>query len=306
MASADARLPGPLVALAAGQGRAYAVVATGSRTQPFRLLRSSGRSATSLGAFGSPGAEFADVAAGPAGPVTVFGRPTSDGYSYELSGGAKLGEGTGPPVLVVDGEQRFVAYPDDDGDVVLGTATLTHSGPSLRHAPVDVVGGPTVLDLVQSASRTELRVLGPEAPTAPLTSIRGLHAIPAAIARDAKQLLVAYRLGNRVTLATAPARASGRWTRRRLRTKGTLNGAPAMVRVGLRTLIATSRQVRGRRAVYLTTIGPAGTLTKHLSRGRTSDAAPLAAEGLDGHVYVAWTRRATGSSRRFAVLRRVL
>ena len=80
-ASANAHLPGPLVALAAGQGRAYAVVATGSRTQPFRLMRSGGRSATSLGTFGSPGAEFADVAAGP-----VDGLRASDVRRLRLRG----------------------------------------------------------------------------------------------------------------------------------------------------------------------------------------------------------------------------
>jgi hypothetical protein len=303
-AAADVRLPGPLVALAAGPGTAYAVVATGSRTAPFRLVRSAGRGVTGLGTFGSPGAEFADVAPG---PVTVFGRPTSDGFSYESTGGVLLGEGTGPPVLGLDATGRFAAYPDEDGDAViahgLGAITpLTRTGPALRHAPLDVVDGPAVLDLVQSGSRSELRVIGPQAPSQPLASTRGLHAIPATIARDDTHLYVAYRLKDRLTLATAPATPSGRWARRRLRTKGALHGAPAVVRVGLRTLVATCQ----RRSIYLTTVGPARTFTHRLSRPRGSDLAPLAAQGPDGRVYVAWTRRTTGSSRRAAHLRRVL
>jgi hypothetical protein len=306
-----ARLPGPLVALAAGPGTAYAVTATGSRTTPFRLVRSAGRSATALGAFGSPGAEFADVAAGPDGPVTVFGRPTSDGFAYESTGGLALGEGTGPPLLGLDGAGRFAAYPDDDGDAVIARGidtlvALTRTGPALRHTPLDLADGPVVLDLVQSGSRSELRVLGAGAPAEPLTSIAGLHAIPATIARDDTHLYVAYRSQRRLTLATAPARADGTWSRRRLRVKGELHGAPAVARFGLRTLVATSQRVRGARSIYLTTVGPAGTFTDRLTRSRGSDLAPLAASGPDGRVYIAWTRRTNGSARRTARLRRVL
>ena len=224
-AAADVRLPGPLLALTAGPGSAYAVVSTQSRNAPFRLVRSGGRSARSLSTFGSPGAEFADVAAGPGGSVAVFGRPTSDGFSYELAGGQELGEGTGPPVLALDGATPFAAFPDNDGDAVLGRGpdditTLTTTGPALRHAPLDVTGGPLVLDLVQSGTRTELRVLGPGAPAAAITSMPGLRAIPATIARDAGAIYVAYRVRNRLTLATA--RPGGRWSHRRLRRQGRL------------------------------------------------------------------------------------
>ena len=307
-ADAAVRLPGPVVALAAGPGTAYAVVATGSRTRPFRLFRSGGTRARSLGAFGSTGAEFADVAPG---PVVVFGRPTSDGFAYETGDGLRLGEGTGPPLLGVESGSPFAAFPDNDGDAVIarGIADLTRltdTGPELRHGPLDMTDGPVVLDLVQSGSRSELRVIGPGAPSEPLTSLRGLHAIPATIARDDDHLYVAYRTRDRLTLATAPASATGRWSRRRLRVKGSLNGAPAVARVGLRTFVATSRRVRGRRSIFLTTVGPAGTFTDRLSRPRGSDLAPLAARGPDGRVYVAWTRRTNGSRRRTAVLRRVL
>ena len=210
-AAADVRLPGPLVALAAGPGSAYAVVSTTSRTQPFRLVRSRGRSATSLATFGSPGAEFADVAAGSGGSVAVFGRPTSDGFSYELANGAGLGEGTGPPVLALDGATPFAAFPDNDGDAVLARGpdditTLTRTGPALRHAPLDVADGPLVLDLVQSGNRSELRVLGPGAPAGSITSIPGLRAIPATIARDDAAIYVAYRVGKRLEARHRQAR----------------------------------------------------------------------------------------------------
>ncbi len=130
-------LPGPVVALAAGPGSVYAVVGTTSRNVPFRLTRGSRPLAT----FGSRGAEYADVAVGPDGPVTVFARPTSTGFAYE-AGLARLGEGTGPPVLTLDGAAPVVAFPDDDGDVVLGGSPLTQTGPLLRHAPLDVTDGP--------------------------------------------------------------------------------------------------------------------------------------------------------------------
>ena len=308
-AAADVRLPGPLVALAAGPGAAYAVVSTTSRTQPFRLVRSRGRSATSLATFGSPGAEFADVAAGSGGSVAVFGRPTSDGFSYELASGAGLGEGTGPPVLALDGATPFAAFPDNDGDAVLARGpdditTLTRTGPALRHAPLDVADGPLVLDLVQSGNRSELRVLGPGAPAGSITSMPGLRAIPATIARDDAAIYVAYRVGNRLRLATA--KPGGRWSHRRLRTKGSLNGTPAVARVGLRTFVATSRRTKRRRSIFLTTVGPAGTFTDRLTKPRGSDLQPLAATGPDGRLYVGWTRHTDGSSRRAGLLRRVL
>jgi hypothetical protein len=294
-------LPGPPVALAAGPGTAYAVVGTGNRNAPFRLTRGS----RSLGTFGSRGAEYADVALGPAGPVVVFGRPTSTGFAYD-SAGADLGEGTGPPVLTLDGDAPVVAFPDDDGNVVLGGTPLTRSGPLLRHAPLDAVEGPLILDLARSRARTELRVLGAQAPAAPVVSAPGLKAIEATIARDDHRLYVAYRSGNRLTLASAPATPAGRWSRRRLRTRGPLNGVPAVARSGLRTVVATSQRVRGRYSIFLTTAGPAGTFLDRLTRPGGSDLAPLAATGPDGRVHVAWTHRARGASRRTGRLKRVV
>jgi hypothetical protein len=319
-AAGAADLPGAsggLVALAAGPGGAYAVVSTGARAKPFRLVRSDGRGATSLGAFGAPGADYADVAAGAAGPLTVFARPTTSGYAYESSGfGAseRLGEGTGPPVLALDGTARIVAYPDDDGDAALSrdgsTTTLTRTGPALRTTPLDAVvsgGSPLVLARVQSRTRSQLRVLGRGAPARPVASVPGMRALEASITRDAERIYVAYRDGaRRLVLATAAPGTGARWSRRRLRVRGTLNGAPAVARVGLRTLIATSQRVGRRYRIFLTSVGPAGAFLDPLTRSGGSDLAPLAATGSDDHLYVGWTHRPRGRARRAAVLRRVL
>jgi len=319
-APAAARLPGAsggLVALAAGPGIAYAVVSTRARAKPFRLVRSDGRGAASLGAFGVPGADYADVAAGAAGPLVVFARPTTSGYAYESSGlgaAARLGEGTGAPVLALDGTSRIAAYPDDDGDAAISrdgaTTTLTSTGPALRTTPLDAVvadGSPLVLARVQSRSRSQLRVLGPGAPAAPIASAPGLRSLEASIARDDEGIHVAYRDGARqLVLASAAPSAGARWARRRLPVRGPLNGTPAVARAGLRTIVATSQRVGGRYRIFLTTVGRAGVFLERVTRSGGSDLGPLAATGPDGRIYVAWTHRRGARARRAAVLRRVL
>jgi hypothetical protein len=319
-ASAAARLPdasGGLVALAAGPGAAYAVVATGARARPFRLVRSDGRRATGLRAFGVPGADYADVAAGAAGPLVAFARPTTSGYAYESIGfgsTVRLGQGTGAPVLALDGTTRIAAYPDDDGDATISrdgaATTLTSTGPALRNTPLDVVvgdGGPLLLVRVQSRGRSQLRVLGAAAPARPVVSVPGLRPLEASITSDGGRVSVAYRDGaRRLVLASAAATATARWSRRRLRVRGALNGAPAVARVGARTCVATSQRVGRRSRIFLTTVRPAGAVLRPLTRAAGSDLAPLAATGPDGRVYVAWTHRPGGRSRRAAVLRRVL
>lgn len=324
-ARAAVRLPGSgggLVALAAGRGSAYAVVATGARTRPFRLVGSGGRGANDLGAFGGPGADYADVAAGDGGPVVESARATSDGYAYDsaaftagrFAAPAVLGEGTGPAVLALDGPTRVAVYPDDDGDVAIAlgggpATTLTHTGPALRHTPLGAVidGSTLVLDRVQSQAGSELRVLGPGAPTARVAAAHGRRPLEASIARDGERIYVAYSDGpRRVTLASAAPRAGARWSRRRLRVRGPLNGAPSVGRVGLRTLVATSQRVDGRYRVFLTTVSPAGTFLDPLARSGGSELAPLVATGPDDRAYVAWTHRPRGRAARSAVLRRVV
>jgi hypothetical protein len=328
-AAAAARLPGgAVVALAAGRGTAYAVVSSRARARPFRLVRSGGGGASALGAFGSPGAEFADVAAGPAGPVVEFARPSSDGYAYESSapaagGGlgapALLGEGTGPAVLALDGETRAAVFPDDDGDATIarldpaGQASrtaLTSTGPALRHTPLDAVvagGRPLVLDRVESGARSELRLLGPDAPSAPVASAPLRRPLDATLARDGERVYVAYRDGaRRLVLASAAPRPGAHWSRRRLRVRGRISGAPGVTRVGRRTVVATSERAGRRYRVFLTTVRPAGTSRRRLSGGGGSDLGPLLASGPDGRAYVAWSHRASGRGTRGAVLRRVL
>ena len=188
---------------------------------------------------------------------------------------------------------------------------FTRTGPALRTTPLDVVvtdGGPLVLARVQSRTRSQLRVLGPGAPAAPVASVHGLRPLEATIARDDEGIYVAYRNGaRRFVLATAGPGPGARWSHRRLRVRGTLNGAPAVARLGLRTIVATSQRVRSP-LPHLPHHGqarrdlPGGLLT----RAGGSDLAPLAATGPDGRVYVGWTHRPGGRARRAAVLRRVL
>ena len=179
---------------------------------------------------------------------------------------------------------------------------LTGTAPALRHAPLDVVDGPAVLDLVQSGSRSELRVVGPGAPSEPLT-------LGSRRARDP-----GHDRARRHGISTSPtaygarrldardrfrARRRARWSRRRLRVQGRASTAPPPSRaLGLRTLVATSQRVRRRHRIFLTTAGPAGHVHRTGSRKPGgSDLAPLAATGPDGRVYVAWTHRPGGRAR---------
>src|SRR4051794_10578940 len=78
--------PDGLLALAASDGLAYAVVPSGDPQRPFRLVRSSGRGASPLATFGVAGAEFPDVAAGPGGALAVsWGRTSAAGAAYGVS-----------------------------------------------------------------------------------------------------------------------------------------------------------------------------------------------------------------------------
>ena len=171
-----------------------------------------------------------------------------------------LGEGTGKPVLALDGTSRIAAFPDDDGDAAISrdgaTTVLTSTGPALRTTPLDMVvtaGSPLVLARVQSRARSQLRVLGPGAPAAPVVSVSGRRSLEASIARDAEGVYVAYRDGaRRLVLASAAPAAGARWSHRRLRVRGTLNGAPAVARSGRRTLVATSERAGRRYRIFLT------------------------------------------------------
>ena len=314
-----------LLAVAAGTGSAYAVVGSGDPARPFTLVRSSGRGASLLGRFGTRGAVFPDVAAGPAGVLVAHGVRTSDGLRYEssLAASGRLGSSlplaasTGPARIALNGRARVAAFPDSDGDAVIGGVgpegaplldALTATGPERRHFPLDLIyalGRPLVLDLDQSGSRSDLRVLGAGVPTAPVLSVPGVRALEATIAADKERIYVAYRAGEDAVLASAPMRPDGIWKRRRLRTRGAVGGAPAVVRVGLRTIVATSERIGSRRDLFVRTIGPAGTFTDRLTRTGGADVGPRAAAGPDDAVYVGWTRRAVRGTPAAALLERV-
>ena len=317
--------PGGLLALTAGRGQAYAVLGSGDPAVPFRLVRSTGRGASSIGRFGVRGARFPDVAAAAGSLVVAYGRVTSDGLLYESSlaqaGGfeahATLGQSTGPARLALDGPARLVAFPDLLGDAVLGgrDATdapvrelLSNSAPARRHMPLDLVvddGRVLVLDLVQSATRSELCVVGPGAPARAVLSVPGVQALAATLAYDGERLYVAYSARGRAVLASARPTPGATWSRRRLAAHGRLAGAPAVARVGLRTIVATSERVDGQREIYVTKIGPGGTVVSRLTRSRADDLAPQATVGLDDTVYVGWTRRDRARSGATALLQRV-
>lgn len=316
--------PGGLLALTAGRGQAYAVLGSGDPAVPFRLVRSTGRGGSSIGRFGVRGARFPDVAAVAGSLVVAYGRVTSDGLLYESSlaqaGGfeahATLGQSTGPARLALDGLARLVAFPDLLGDAVLGgrdstdapvLELLSNSAPARRHLPLDLVvddGRALVLDLVQSATRSELRVVGPGAPAQAVLSVPGVQALAATLAYDGERIYVAYS-ANGPVLASARPTPGATWSRRRLAAHGRLAGAPAVARVGLRTIVATSERVEGQRDIYETKIGPAGTHVRRLTRSRGDDVAPQVTVGLDDAVYLGWTRRHRSRSRATALLQRI-
>ena len=303
--------PGGLLALTAGRGQAYAVVGSGDPAVPFLLVRSTGRGVSRIGRFGIRDAQFPDVVAARGALLVAYGRTTSDGLLYEsalaadgrFGGAATLGEATGPARLALDGPARLAAFPDLDGDAVLGgrdaagsplLSQLTDSAPERRHAPLELLvsgGRPLVLDLVQTGERSELRLVGPAAPADTILSVPGVRRLDATLALDRERIYVAYRSAGRAVLASAPPRPGATWSRRRLGARGTVSGAPAVARAGLRTIVATSERVGRQREIYVTTIGPGGIRVRRLTRSRGIDLAPQATVGLDGSVYVGWTRR---------------
>ncbi len=315
---------GDLLALTAGPGAAYAVVGSGSLVRPFTLLRSGGHSTSFVGRFGTRGSVFPDAAAGPGGVLVAFGQRTSDGLRYEsslatagrLGKPAALGDATGPARVALVGASRLAAFPDIDGDAVLGGVDpagaprldmLTSTGPERRQTPLGLIvsgGRALVLDLDQSGSSTQLRVLGPGAPAAPVVSVPGVRSIDATFAADKEHIYVAYRSGSRAVLASAVPLPGAPWAHRTIATRK-LDGAPAVARVGLRTVLATSELLGGRRDVVVRILGPAGTRVDRLTRSAVADVGPLATAGPDDAVYVAWTRRGGRGNPPAVLLQRV-
>jgi hypothetical protein len=305
--------PGGLEALAVSGGAAYAIVDSGDASAPFALVRSDGASAGAPRRFAERGAEFPDLASGPGDSLVVsWGRPLSNGDGYVVSGaptapGAAFGaaqplaSGTGPGRLALDAAGTpLLAFPDGDGNTALvrGAAAeehLTATAPEERHLPLDVAvdaeGRAFVLELVQTRTRSELRLLGPQAPAAPVVSIGALRDLRATLAVDGGRAYVAFVLDGRARLAIAALDGGAAWWSRRLPGRGGASGAPAVLRTGGSTFVAyTQRQRHGRGEVFLATEGPDPLRIRRLTRTRADERAPFAAAGAGGELYVGWSR----------------
>jgi hypothetical protein len=291
-------------ALTVWRGAALAVVDSGSGEAPFSLVRSSGAGRSEFGSFGEPGAEFPDVAAVEDGPAYVsWGVPVSGGASLSIAPVESLDSefsevlGTGPGRLaLLEGGTVHLAYPDRDGNATVSTfaggesravrpppRSLTTTAPVRRHLPMSAAAtedGALVLDLIQERNRTELRVLGPGAPSAPILSVRALRHFPARMTYAGGRVAVGWMERGRARVATA--RLGGSWSRRQLPGRGRGEGAPAPMIVD--GSVMTAYVQRG--DVYLA--GPGR--TRRLTATRGEEREPLAAAG-DGDAYVAWTRR---------------
>jgi hypothetical protein len=302
--------PNGLLALAAHEGVAYAVIGSADRERPFTLVESSGRDVRVVAGFGVARSEFPDVAVADDGRVGVLWARTSAGgeqYGAQVAPEAapadpqagpveQLGDGTGPARLALD-PAPVIAFPDLVGDAALtdsdaGYRTLTSDGPYLRHLPLDLaVGpdGPLVLDLVQRRRWSALRVLGQGAPGAPVVTIARLDELDSTLAVDGDRLYVAYLRGGRAWLAAAALAPNATWSRRRLPGPGAGDGAPAVVRTRGRTYVAFAQGGR-RRGVFLSTLGAGTATTRRLTIDRLHDTRPFAAAAGDGTVFVGWTR----------------
>jgi hypothetical protein len=307
-------------ALAATPDAGVAVVDSGTRSSPFRVVRSGGSSASLLGTFGDARSDEPAIAAGAAGLLLGWSEPVSGGIAVigEPIPGRRpqqLAVGTGTPALGLTGDGSAVAaYPDASGDTVLetfpgvtraarpyampGRAQLSRDAPERRHRPLGVAvteARTLVLDLIQTRTRTELRVLGPGAPAAVATAAGGLHQIPATIAAAGETTAVAYASRGRVKLATATG--TGGWSTRTL--PGAITGAPAVAMDGGAPVVVWARPGKGGRELYAWSGGRA----RRLTRSRGDDYAPFAAAAPGGPVFVAWTRR--DGRRRTPLLRRL-
>jgi hypothetical protein len=276
---------GPALALAAAGGQAFAVVESGPPTDPFALVRSSGTAARELRVFGTRGALFPDVAAGPGGRIHVsWGRSISAGEAYFVATGVDEGEpmgtGTGPGRLFVGADGPAIAYPDRDGNAALSGVALTFDAPFRRHLVLDHEEG-YVLDMAQTQRFTELRVVGRDAPRKAVDLGGGLRPLDGTLAVAGGRLYVAYTKRGQAMLASADAAPDAEWSVQELAAGGITGGA-AVVRARGRTVVAFAQ--RGDILVH------DGSLER-LTRGPALDADPLAAADPEtGEVFVAWTR----------------
>lgn len=234
---------GRLLALAARDGVGYAVIGRDDPSRPLALVRSSASAAGRPTAFGGPGAENVDMAAGPGGVEIAWSRTVSSAFQYftapaqDVTHPHDAGLGTGPPQL----DQGELAFPDRIGNAMLGDKSLTHDAPEHRHLPLDAAQG-LVLDLDQQRRSTQMRLLGPGAPTRPVFSLARLADVDATLALAGGTAYVAYATGGSTFLATE---SGDGWSTRRI-AAGTA-GRPAVVRANGRTSVAYTRNG----AIYL-------------------------------------------------------
>jgi hypothetical protein len=222
----------PLLALAAHDGGAYAVVESGDPANPLALVRPGQRPQ----AFGGPGAESPEIAVGTQGVTVAWARQISSGMAlFATPGPAPATIATAPPQLDDDGT---LAYTDRDGNIVRGDIRLTDDAPEHRHLPLDAAQG-LVLDLDQRRTVTQLRLLGPNAPNAPTLSLPRLADVQASLAIENNSASVAYALDERIYVATAPLQPQARWITRKLANDGA--GRPAIARTAKRTYVAFSK-----------------------------------------------------------------
>ncbi len=308
--------PGPLSALAAQGSTAYAVIERDDDARPLGLVRTTGRRAGATVAFGGPGAEFPDLAAGPDGVVVAWGRRISAGQEWLTAPAGALGDalvvgvGTGPARLALAGERRLVAGPDAVGDAVLASRApgaeaemqqLSATGPYQRHLPLvaaTVGGSPLVLDSAQEPGRSSLRVLGDRAPLAPVARVNRLQTFRGTLAVSGSTLRVAYMLGGRAYLATAAADPGARWRVRRLAGPGAGAGTAAVVPGGA---VLYTQRGSGGHDLYLAT----GSRSRRLARTATDEEEVHLAAGAGRALFAGWTRRDRRAKRTDAIVQRV-
>lgn len=297
---------GPLHALTASGGAAWAVVESGRRGPAFTLVRSAGAGAGVVRRFGQRNAVFPDVGASATGRVFVsWGRPVSGGEAYELASGSGAARvlgisGTGPARLDFSspGEEPQIVYPDREGDVARQGEALTFDAPARRHHPLDAEAG-LVLDVGQTREFTELRVLGPGAPEAAVDVMGGIPSISGAMALGSGRVYVAWLHGGRAKLAVAQRAPDADWSTLELPGPGRGGGTASVVLSNGRPLVAYSQ----RGDIY---VWRQGRRARRLTRGNARDADPRAAvDPRTGAVFVAWTRRTRGEDTLDAVLERL-
>jgi len=292
--------PGRVNALAAGEGRPYAVLDGNSALGPFTLLRGTARVAT----FADRSAEFPDVEVLDGVPTVTWGVPISGGEALFAAPGedprasVELGFGTGPARLAAGQGGVFATFPDREGDVVVAPTrpqrargaydlpaprALTANAPESRHRPLDAATGAQgllVLDLVQTRRSTELRVIGTGAPSRPVLTVRGRRDIEAAFAADSRGVTVAYVSSGQIKLARSSGAA---WARRVLRSAAARSPTVARARGG----DTVAFEQRGEIMVSVRD------RVRVVGAGRGTDRAPhAAADPETGRTWVAWTHRA--------------